>query len=179
MMRKETAAMQIFKSKLLLTLTTLAFILTLSVTTSMAQEKVKITSKYTGVFTKTEQIKPDDTEGHTLNLYEAKGAGTGSNGGFTFVNQGMSDLVKGNGTHQGYYKATDKDGHVWFANWQGKVTTTMSPEGRPNVKFAGTWSFDKGTGKWEGIQGGGTYKGMFIGPGIFANETEGEYFIKK
>jgi len=145
----------------------------------MAQEKVKITSKYTGVFTKMEQMKLDDTEGHTLNSYEAKGAGTGSVGGFTFVNQGMSDLVKGNGTHFGYYKATDKDGHVYFAKWQGKVSTTMSPEGRPIVKFGGTWSFTKGTGKWENVQGGGTYKGMFIGPGIFSNETEGEYFIKK
>ena len=100
--------MQIFKSKLLLILTTLAFILAFSVTTSTAQEKVKINSKYTGVFTKMEQIKPDDTEGHTLSLYEAKGAGTGSAGGFTFFNQGMSDLVKGNGTHLGTIKQLTK-----------------------------------------------------------------------
>ena len=171
--------MQIFKSKLLLILTTLAFILAFSVTTSTAQEKVKISSTYTGAFTKMEQIKPDDSEGHTLSLYEAKGAGTGSGGGFTFFNQGMSDLVKGNGTHHGYYKATDKDGHVYFAKWQGKVTTTMSSEGRPNVQFGGTWSFIKGTGKWENVEGGGTYKGMFIGADIFTNTTEGEYFIKK
>ena len=171
--------MQIFKSKLLLILTTLAFILAFSVTTSTAQEKLKINAKATGVMTKMEQMKPDDTEGHTLNSYEAKGAGTGSAGGFTFLNQGYSDLVKGNGPHFGYYKATDKDGHVYFAKWQGKVTTTMSPEGKPNVQFGGTWSFIKGTGKWENVQGGGTYKGMFIGQGIFANTTEGEYLIKK
>ena len=171
--------MQIFKSKYLLILTTLAFILAFSVTTSTAQEKVKIDSKYTGVFTKMEQMKLDDTEGHILNSHESKGAGTGSAGGFTFINQGMSDLVKGNGTHFGYYKATDKDGHVYFVKWQGKVTTTMSSEGRPNVQFGGTWSFTKGTGKWENVQGGGTYKGGFIGQGIFTNTTEGEYFIKK
>ena len=171
--------MQIFKSKLLLILTTLAFILAFSVTTSTAQEKVKINSKYTGVFTKMDRMKIDDTEGHTLNSYEAKGAGMGSAGGFTFFNQGVSDLVKGNGTHHGYSKATDKDGHVMFTNWQGKVTTTKSPEGRPIVKFGGTWSFTRGTGKWENVQGGGTYKGWFIGQGIFTNITEGEYFIKK
>ena len=171
--------MQIFKSKLLLILITLVFILAFSVTTSTAQEKVKIDSKYTGVFTKMERMNIDDTEGHTLNSYEAKGAGMGSAGGFTFSNQGVSDLVKGNGTHSGYYKATDKDGHVYFSKWQGKVTTTMSAEGRPNVQFGGTWSFIKGTGKWENVEGGGTYKGMFIGPDIFSNTTEGEYFIKK
>ena len=179
MMRKETEAMRIFKSKLLLILTTLAFILAFSVTTSAAQEKVKINSKYTGVFTKYEQMKPDDTEGHTMTSYEAKGAGTGSDGDFTFFNQGMSDLVKGNGTHFGYYKLTDKDGHVNFSKWQGKVTTTKSPEGRPIVKFGGTWSFTKGTGKWENVQGGGTYKGWFIGQGIFTTINEGEYSIKK
>jgi len=171
--------MQIFKSKLLLILITLAFILAFSVTTSTAQEKVKINSKYTGVFTKMERMKIDDTEGHTLNSYEAKGAGMGSAGGFTFFNQGVSDLVKGNGTHSGYYKATDKDGHHYFTKWQGKVTTTISPEGRPNVKFGGTWSFTKGTGKWENVQGGGTYKGMFIGQGIYTVITEGEYSINK
>jgi len=73
MMRKETADVQIFKSKLLLILTTHVFILAFSITTSTAQEKVKINSKYTGVFTKMEQMKLDDTEGHTLNSYEAKG----------------------------------------------------------------------------------------------------------
>ena len=82
-------------------------------------------------------------------------------------------------THHGYYKATDKDGHVYFTKWQGKVTTTMSPEGRPNVKFGGTWSFTRGTGKWENAQGGGTYKGWFIGQGIYTAITEGEYSIKK
>ena len=171
--------MQLFKSNLLLILATLALILAFSVTTSTAQEKVKINSKYTGVFTKMEQMKLDDTEGHILNSHESKGAGTGSAGGFTFINQGVSDTVKGNGTHSGYYKSTDKDGHVYFAKWQGKVTTTMSPEGRPNVQFAGTWSFIKGTGKWENVQGGGTYKGWFIGPEIYVNTTEGEYSIKK
>jgi hypothetical protein len=179
MMRKETEAMQIFKSKLLLILTTLAFILAFSVTTSTAQEKVKINSKYTGVFTKMEQMKPDDTEGHTLSSYEAKGAGMGASGGFTFFSQGMSDLVKGNGTNFGYAKTTDKDGHVLFSKSQGKVSTTQSPEGRPIVKFGGTWSFTKGTGKWENVEGGGTYKGWFIGQDIFTNTTEGEYFIKK
>ena len=171
--------MQIFKSKLLLILTALVFILAFSVTTSTAQEKVKFTSKTYGVFTKYEQIKPDDTEGHTMTAYESKGVGLGSVGDVTFVSQGMSDLIKGNGTHHGYYKGTDKDGHVYFSKWQGNVTTTMSPEGRPLVKYAGTWSYTGGTGKWENVEGGGTYKGQFIGPGIYFNMIEGEYSIKK
>ncbi len=47
------------------------------------------------------------------------------------------------------------------------------------MKFEGTWSITKGTGKFENAQGGGTYKGWFIGQGIFTYISEGEYFIKK
>jgi len=171
--------MQVFKSKLLLVLTTLALIIAFGVTTSTAQEKMKIKSKVYGVFTKIERMKPADTEGHTMSFYEAKGTGTGSTGEFTFLNIGTSDLVKGNGPHHGYSKFTDKDGHVYFNKWQGKVTTTKSPEGRPIVKFGGTWSIIRGTGKWENAQGGGTYKGWFTGQGIYTYIGEGEIIMKK
>jgi hypothetical protein len=176
-MRKETDAMQIIKSHLLLMLTALALVLVFGVTTSTAQETIKMTTKYYGVFTKMEQMNLDDTEGHTMSFYESKGAGTGSTEDFTFWSPGASDLIKGNGPHHGYFKATDKNGDVYFNKWQGKVTTTMSPQGTPMVKYEGTWSFIRGTGRWENAQGGGTYKGWFIGEGIYVNTTEGELTI--
>ena len=172
--------MQLLKSKrLMLLLITFASIFAFGVTTSLAQEKVKIKSKTYGVFTKFEQLKPDDTEGHTMTLYVAKGAGSGLIGEVTFLSRGMSDLVKGNGPHHGYYKLIDKDGHSLFSKWQGKVTTTKSPEGKPIMKFGGTWSISKGTGKFENAQGGGTYKGGFIASETSVNYVEGEYVIKK
>ncbi len=172
--------MQLLKSKrLMLLFITIVSIFAFSVTTSLAQEKVKIKSKLYGVFTTFEVMKPGDTEGHTLSLYEAKGAGSGNAGDVTFLNNGQSDLVKGNGPHHGYSKMIDKDGHFYFSKWQGKVTTTKSPEGKTIMKFGGTWSIAKGTGKWENAQGGGTYKGWFIGKGIYTYIAEGEYFIKK
>ncbi len=87
--------MQLLKSKrLMLLLMTLVSIFAFGATTSLAQEKVKVKTKYYGVFTTFEQMKPDDTEGHTLSLYEAKGAGAGASGDVTFLNRGQSDLVK-------------------------------------------------------------------------------------
>jgi len=173
-------SMQILKSKrLMLLLIVLVSILAFVVTTSLAQEKVKIKAKYYGVFTKFEQLKPDDTEGHTMSLYEAKGAGSGLTGEVTLLSRGMSDLVKGNGSHHGYTKLIDKDGHSLFSKWQGEVTTTKTPEGKPMMKFGGTWSIAKGTGKYENAQGGGTYKGGFIASGTSVNYVEGEYVIKK
>ncbi len=172
--------MQLLKSKkLMLLLITLAAIFAFGVTTSLAQEKVKTKRKDYGVMVTYETLKADDIEGHTLNLFENRGAGVGSAGESTFIAKGQSDLTKGNGTHQGYYKNTDKDGNAFFTKWQGKVSTTKSPEGKPIMKWEGTFSYVKGTGKWENIQGDGTYKGGFVARGVYVNYIEGEHIIKK
>jgi hypothetical protein len=34
--------------------------------------------------------------------------------------------------------------------------------GQPQINFHGTWEQMKGTGKYQGIQGKGSYKGHFI-----------------
>ena len=47
------------------------------------------------------------------------------------------------------------------------------------MKFEGTWSVVKGTGKWENAKGSGTYKGWFIGQGIYTYVGEGEIEMKK
>ncbi|MDJ0784879.1 MAG: hypothetical protein QNJ22_23135 [Desulfosarcinaceae bacterium] len=143
-----------------------------------AGDIIKLEAKSYGVFTQLNQLKPGDTEGHTLASYEARGAGAGSNGEFTFFNLGTSDLVNGNGSHHGYLQTTDKDGDVYFSKWQGMVTTTTSPEGRPIMKFGGTWSLTRGNGKYENATGDGTYKGWFIGQGIYTNIVEGEITLK-
>ena len=172
--------MQLLKSKkLMLLFVILASILVFSVTTSLAEEKIKTKRKDYGVAVKYESFKVDDTEGHALNLYEMRGVGVGSAGESTWISKGASDLTKGNGTHQGYYTNTDKDGSTFFSKWQGKVSTTKSPEGKPIMTWEGTFSYVKGTGKWENVQGGGTYKGGFIARGVYVNYVEGEYVIKK
>jgi hypothetical protein len=51
--------------------------------------------------------------------------------------------------------------------------------GKPIKTVKGTYTYTKGTGKYEGIQGSGTYQGMMIGKGILSLDVEGEYFIKK
>jgi hypothetical protein len=49
----------------------------------------------------------------------------------------------------------------------------------PKITFNGPYSYAKGTGKYENIQGGGTFSGGYIGKGILFTDVEGEYFIKK
>lgn len=166
--------MRIFRSKMILLLISLFAIFSFGVTMSFAEQ---VKGKRFGTFESKETIKLDDTEGHTIGMGASKGVDVAQ--GSIYLNWSTSDLVKGNGTQQAYTKTIDKDGDITFSKSQGKISTTMSPKGIPLVTFEGTWSFIKGTGKWENVQGNGTYKGKFIGPGIYTYDWEGEYSIKK
>lgn len=159
-----------------------ALIFALSVTTSRAKEKTKIAGTMTISYTKQETLDVGDTEEHIVALSEGEGVhvSTGKHkfmDGAQLVNISFGDLVKGNGPHQGYVRLTQK-GETVFARWEGKITTTLSPEGTPVTTFEGSFSFITGTGQFKNIQGSGTYKGGFISRTIYTVEWEGEYFIK-
>ena len=161
----------------------LALIFALGVTTSIAQQKTKIAGKMTCASIKSERINVGDTEGHILLLSEYEGANvsTGKHkfmDGAQVVGMTFGDLVKGNGPHQGYIKMS-LNGDAVFSKYEGKTTTTLSPEGTPIMTFEGTFSYIKGTGQFENIQGGGIYKGRYISRTIWVAKWEGEYSIKK
>jgi hypothetical protein len=107
---------------------------------------------------------------------ESKGVDV-SSGMLSHVKQ-FVDMVKGNGTFQGYTITTFPDGSKWFLKAQGKITTIPSPEGKPIITSEGTSSLIKGTGKWEGFQGGSTIKVKGIAEGISVLDWEGEYTKK-
>ena len=147
------------------------------------QKKTKIAGKHTFAYTTLNTINVGDTEGHIIVLseYEGFNVSTGKNkfmDGAQDVGMGFSDLVKENGTDQGYGNFS-LNGDVIFWKDQGKTATTLSPEGKPVTTSEGSWTYIKGTGKYENIQGSGTYKGKPISRTIFIAEWEGEYFIKK
>jgi hypothetical protein len=170
--------MKLLKSRrLTLILISFVLIFAFGIMTSVAQEKVKIKAKRYYFATKTEVMKIDDTEGHIIEIGESKGVDVGS--GDVSFSRSSFDLVKGNGTMQGYTTTMEPDGvNVRFTKAQGKVTTTLSPAGKPIMTMEGTVSLIKGTGKWEGFQGGGTWKLKVIGEGISVMDWESEYTKK-
>jgi hypothetical protein len=158
-------------------LTSLALIFAFGVMTSVAQEKVKTKDRRYWFTTKIEVIKIDDAEGHIIQIAEVKGVDVGS--GSVAFSRSFSDVVKGNGTIQGYSTVMEPDGaNVRFLKHQGKITTTLSPGGKPIITAEGTYSLIRGTGTWEGLQGGGTWKSKTIAEGISIMDWEGE-FTKK
>ena len=150
---------------------------------ALAGERYKIAGTVTAATTKSEVFNVGDTEGHIVLLGESEGVNV-STGERNFLdgaqNVGLdfADLVFGNGSGQGYSKVS-KGKDAAFYKTDGKVTTTLSAEGTPVSNFEGTYSYYKGTGQFEGIQGGGTYKGKYISRTIWVADWEGEYWIQK
>jgi hypothetical protein len=63
--------------------------------------------------------------------------------------------------------------------WELQVRPSPTAEGTPVTTYEGPLTFTKGTGEFEGIQGGGTIKGKYISRNISITEPEGEYWIEK
>ena len=65
----------------------------------------------------------------------------------------------------GYGVETDKDGDKTISAWEGKPIA----EGQ----WKGTWTFKKGTGKYEGVKGSGTWTSYNLAPQQSYVEVEG------
>jgi hypothetical protein len=169
--------------RLLALLVSLAMILALGATTSIAQQKMMVSGKMTQSYTKQENLDIGDVPGHVVSLAQENGTNvsTGENkflDGADLANITFSDLVNGNGPHQGYVTLTKgPDGAT--ASWKGNVTTVMSKEGKPTITFKGTFTWIKGMGQYANIQGTGTYSGHFTSETAMAVDWEGEYLIGK
>ena len=86
----------------------------------------------------------------------------------------MDITASGAQTH-GYVVGTLTSGDKIYVHTEGKDT---SKDGKPESS-AGTWGFIGGTGKVEGIKGGGTYSGKPDADGNFVIEVKGSYSLPK
>ena len=152
-------------------------VLFLFVSSATLNAKTNISGKFTGKITKQEKVEVADAEGHVIQLSVSLGTNAGGEmDGAKFENDTFSDTKKGNGMHQGYSTLT-LNGDKTISKFEGKVTTTMSEDGKPNTTFEGTFTFIGGEGKYKNIKGGGTYKGKYISETEWETEWEGSYDI--
>ena len=148
-----------------------------------AQDATMISGKFSATYTQMDSVVVGDEMGHLLTLSASEGdnvstAEYGFMDGAKVTNTGYYDLVMGNGTQQGYIKlAAGED--MAFASWEGKVTTVLDTAGTPVSSFEGTFTYIKGSGKFEGIKGGGTYTGGLTSMTGYAVEWQGKYIIEK
>ena len=144
--------------------------------------KIKGAGKYSAHVTKVEIFEVGDVKGHTVSLRKAEGINSNLGqqvfmDGAKIVTMTFSDLVMGNGPHQGYTEM-EKNGDLIISKFDGRIVTTLSAEGKPITSFSGTMHWIKSSGQFTNMQGGGIYKGHFTSETSYEVEWEGEYWNK-
>ncbi len=113
-------------------------------------------------FNKVEVVKVGDAPGHIVGVAEGSGLNSLDNGEVAaYSNKITIDYVDGSGTFEGYGVNSYEDGSVTVVKVQG--TTTALPGGKVSL-FKGTYSFVKGTVRFEGIKGSGSLTGKRVVP---------------
>jgi hypothetical protein len=140
--------------------------------TAVAGEKFKLrTVKYA---TNWQQIEISDVEGHIINVHDAVGIITNMEGksfgdGWVMRHFGFGDgNPQGDSIANGYEEVTDKDGDKFYSKYEGK------PVGE--YVYKGDYTIIKGTGKYEGIKGKGTWTAYIVAP--FQWYTDEEWDIE-
>ena len=124
------------------------------------------------------QIVPvGDVEGHNIYLLESKGIGFREPWGPCLIkNSETGDRTKGLGSNEGYGVSTYPDGSTITTKF--KAESTRAGSGQTGAgEGEGTYTCVRGTGKFQGIQGGGTFKYRVLGPGQWYADWEGGYTL--
>jgi hypothetical protein len=159
-----------------------AFLLTLTQPAETRAQTGNFTAngKVVAILSETKML-PGDKPGHELTMVRRMDTITYSdpifNSGQAVV-AGVTDYTAGSGPHRGYFAVTHPTGDKTFTSYEGMAKATPKAGGPPDVTFEGKWSFVGGTGKFDGITGGGTYKGGVTAAGP-AYEFGGQYTLKQ
>src|ERR1022692_345220 len=121
-----------------------------------------ISGAFTVKVAKQEVLPVTAENGDMLMLGESHGTNKSSNwmDDAQVVNKEIDFLLQGSGPQHGYVTFVKGEDTV-DVKWSGYVSSVMA-NGQPQISFHGTWEHVKGTGKYQGIQGKGSYKGHFI-----------------
>jgi hypothetical protein len=122
---------------------------------------------------KWEAINGGDEEGHVVATFEDKGIVTELEGrkfedGGVNRSVGLMDMnVKtGLGSGSGYLELTDRDGDKYYMTWKNEAKIPTIWEGK--------FTIVKGTGKYEGMHGKGTFVSYAVAPGQYYVDWEEE-----
>ena len=142
--------------------------LTVLLIPAIAFRPAPATSAVSGSFTLT-YVSPSILKGMNANgmsVFISRASGTNRNtGGGKYLsnarvlNVDTAAMVEGNGTHSGHATFTEGTSTV-VKRFTGTTATTIV-KGRPESTFKGTWSIVRGTGRYAGVTGNGTYTGRF------------------
>jgi hypothetical protein len=135
----------------------------------------KITGSFAGKISTQAAVALFHEEQHALTLVQVTGAQKSPDplwNGSLITYWGTGDLVNGSGPQKGYWCNEHADGDRDWGTFEGQITISGQ-----QIGMEGTFKFTGGTGKFEGLTGGGTYKGHFPSATEVVNEWNGEYAL--
>jgi len=116
----------------------------------------------TGHIPKMHIIEVGDVPAHILVAAENAGVLSCDDGSVaTGSSKSMAEFTKGSGKCQSYEVFTFEDGSTYWIRTQFNITP--APDGKTGI-WEGTFEYIKGTGRFEGIQGGGPFTGKRLAP---------------
>lgn len=148
-----------------------------------APERLQVGGTITMTYSQMNPAPVGDAAGHVL--VSDRATGTNRNTGrdtymerAEVANTEIADLTQGNGSHQGYtIFSSGRDSTV--NRWNGKVTTVLGPDKTPVTSFEGSWNKVRGTGRYAGVSGEGTYRGRMTGKNTYEVEWKGEIAVNE
>ena len=157
------------KSKIIAStaLITFAFAI-VGLSNAVAGEKIQIQCRGAKYTMNVQAIPVGDEEGHVLVLAETIGIHFNLKGKPFMHGWSHRDMYvwdTGTNSGHGYEEIIDKDGDKIYMAFDGQGVDGGSK---------GTWTFFKGTGKFEGISGKGTWTSYGIAPKQLYADWEGE-----
>lgn len=115
-----------------------------------------ISGSFSGNITKQSGISLADQPNHELGIAEVSGTQNSPDplwNDSKITYWGITDLVDGKGTQNGYFNNIHPDGGRDYGTFEGKVNAA---DGGMTVE--GTFKFTGGDGAYNGVTGGGTFK---------------------
>jgi len=120
-------------------------------------------------FVKTEVMKVGDVPGHVVGVADTSGLAFFGTGEVANLSQKIIlDLTNGSGPHRAYFVDTFEDGSTILGVSEG-ITTARA--GGIST-FEGKITYTGGSGRFEGIKGGGSYTGKRTAPVVQGGPAE-------
>jgi hypothetical protein len=135
----------------------------------------KISGSFSAYVSAETTLFPEDQPNHQVQLAEVHATQRSddlswNNGRLTYC--GVTDLVSGTGTQQGYFVNEHTDGDRDCGTFEGRIATASG-----QATIEGTFTFTNGTGKLKGIRGNGTFKGRQVSPTEIEMSWTGAYEV--
>lgn len=155
-----------------------------------ASAQTKCTESWTNLAensTYTQQLMIDvgDVPGHQVRVLEVHSKYPGEKAnceGLKLVegwSRGVSDYTNTNGPANGYAINVFDNGDRSFSRWSGIAHAVDNADGSRKITFTGTYWYYGGTGRYQGIRGGGRTTCVFDPVADYNQcQNEGEYWIE-